>query len=378
MRIGIDARFWGPIGKGLGRYTQKLLENIGRLDEENEYFVFLRKENFASFPDDIPNFHKVLADFHWYTLEEQIKFPRLLESFKLDLVHFPHFNVPIFYRGKFVVTIHDLILLHFPTVRNTTLNPLIYRIKFFFYKKVIKTALSRSERIITVSNFTKKDILAEFPEISGEKIIVTYESAENFCFIPSVSKEEILSRYGIIKPYLLYVGNAYPHKNLERLLSAFQRIKKNFSDLNLVLVGKRDYFYSRLESFARERGIAGVIFTGFVSDEDLDTVFKESLIYVWPSLYEGFGLPPLEAMAKGIPVLSSDEPCMREILEDGATYFDGRNVADIEKKAMELIRNEERRREKIEKGYAQAGKYDWKKMGEETLRVYQEILEKRG
>ncbi|MFZ5982032.1 MAG: glycosyltransferase family 4 protein [Patescibacteria group bacterium] len=376
MRIGIDARFWGPIGKGLGRYTQKLIENLEKIDRENQYFIFLRKENFDDFVSVGENFKKVLADYHWYSWEEQIKFPRLLRSYDLDLVHFPHFNIPIFYRGKFVVTIHDLILLHFPTVRNTTLNPLFYKIKFFCYRKVIRTALRKSERIITVSKFTQKDILSEFPLISKEKIAVTYEATENFCFLSLSEAEKVLKKYGIMKPYLLYVGNAYPHKNLERLALAFQKVRNFFPEMRLVLVGKKDYFYRRLESFITERKIAGVVLAGFVSDEELDLVFKEARLYVWPSLYEGFGLPPLEAMAKGTPVVSSREACMPETLGEAVGYFDGKKVEDMANVIGDILGQEEKRQDLIHRGYEQVKKYSWKKMGEETLAIYKDIFRK--
>lgn len=159
MFIGIDARFFGSIGKGLGRYTQKLIENLEKIDHENQYVVFLRKENFDEYQPKNKNFQKALADYQWYTFSEQIKMPLLLNKFNFDLVHFPHFNVPFFYRKKFVVTIHDLILLQFPTVKGTMLNPVFYKIKFWCYKFIIWSAIKRARRIITVSNFTKNELL---------------------------------------------------------------------------------------------------------------------------------------------------------------------------------------------------------------------------
>ena len=118
MLIGIDARFYGSIGKGLGRYTQKLIENLEKTDQENRYVVFLRKENFDEYQPQNPNFKKVLADYRWYSFAEQLFFPRLLRKYNFDFVHFPHFNVPLLYRKKFIMTIHDLILIHFPTHRS--------------------------------------------------------------------------------------------------------------------------------------------------------------------------------------------------------------------------------------------------------------------
>jgi glycosyltransferase involved in cell wall biosynthesis len=373
-RIGIDARFFGPIGKGLGRYTQKLIENLEKLDTENEYFIFLKEENFSDYEPKNSNFKKVLANFRWYTLSEQIKFPRLLKKYNLDLVHFPHFNVPFFYRKKFVVTIHDLILLHFATVRNTTLNPIFYWLKFLAYKIIIKSAIGSSEKIIAVSKFTKKDILENFKKIFEDKIVVTYEACENYCILSPKKEEVVLAKYGIINPYILYVGNAYPHKNLERLVLAFTEVSKKKDDLRLVFVGKEDYFYEELKEFVEERKNKNILFADYVPDYDLDTIFHNAKLYVWPSLYEGFGLPPLEAMAKGTPVVSSDHPCMREILGESAYYFNAEKEKEIAIAIEKVLDDQTIREELVKKGYEQIKKYDWKRMATQTLAVYKKAL----
>ncbi len=374
MRIGIDARFFGPIGKGLGRYTQKLIENLEKLDTENEYFIFLKEENYPDYKPGNKHFHKVRANFGWYTLSEQLRFPPLLNKYKLDLVHFPHFNVPFFYRKKFVVTIHDLILLHFPTVRSTTLNPIIYWLKFLGYKIVIYSAIFRSKKIIAVSKFTKKDILENFKNVRPDKITVTYEACEDYCILSPKKETDVLKRYGIIKPYILYVGNAYPHKNLERLVLAFAEIYKIKHDLNLVFVGKADYFYEGLKKFIEEEKICNIHFADYVPDYDLDTVFHNAELYVWPSLYEGFGLPPLEAMAKGTPVVSSDHPCMREILEDSVYYFDAEKEKDIAAAIEKVLEDEDLKNRLRLKGYEQIKKYDWKNTAEKTLAIYEKAI----
>jgi len=156
MKIGIDARFYGPQSKGLGRYTQKLIQNLEKIDRQNQYIIFLRKENWNLYQPQSINFRKELADYQWYTLSEQIYMPKILWHNKIDLMHFPHFNVPIFWPGKFIVTIHDLILTHFPTTKATTLAPIFYKIKHFGYKLVISQAVKRACQIITVSNYTKE------------------------------------------------------------------------------------------------------------------------------------------------------------------------------------------------------------------------------
>src|SRR6056297_41631 len=173
-RIGIDARMYGPLGKGLGRYTQEIVDRVVEMDPENQYVVFLTRENFDEFQPKSDRIKKVKTNIRWYSLAEQILLPFYIKKEKLDLMHFPHFNVPLLTPVKFVVTIHDLILTKFPTIRASTLSPWLYKIKNFFYKVVIKTAVKRAKRIIAVSEFTKKDIAKQF-RVKPDKIRVTYE-----------------------------------------------------------------------------------------------------------------------------------------------------------------------------------------------------------
>lgn len=376
MRIGIDARFWGPLGKGLGRYTQKLIESLEKISAENghRYFIFLRKENFDEYNPTNPNFKKVLADYQWYTFSEQVNMLRLLNKFKLDLVHFPHFNFPINYRGKFVVTVHDLILLRFPTVRASTLSPFFYKLKYLAYKFVIKKAFKKSKKIITVSEFTKKDILANYPQINPNKIAVTYEAVDNFPK-SELGNGAILNKYAIIKPYLLYVGNAYPHKNLETLVEVFDDIArdKKYEDLNLVLVGKKDFFYEKLIEFARRKNSRNIIFTGLVEDKDLGDVYQGALAFVFPSRYEGFGLPPLEAMKFGVPVAASKTSSIPEVLGESALYFDPIDKESIKQAIIRVISDDNIRKELISLGAEQAAKYSWRKLAQKTLEIYESV-----
>ena len=373
MKIGIDARFFGHIGKGLGRYTQKLIESLEKNDQKNQYFVFLRKENFDSYQPQSGNFKKILADYKWYSFQEQFFFTFFLKKYQLDLMHFAHFNVPFLYSGKFIVTIHDLILIHFPTIKNSTLYPIFYKFKFWAYKKVIKNAIFKSRKVIAVSNFTRQDILKNYPKISFSKIAVTYEACDDFCRISFEKDRDIFSRYGIMKPYLLYVGNAYPHKNLERLVLAFEKIGQDKKNFHLVLVGKMDYFYLRLKKFVEDKKISNIILSGYVTDKELDRIFLNASVYVSASLYEGFGLPLLEAMNNGTPVVVSQHSCAKEILGDSARYFDGKDIDDVAEKIKEVISNSDLRKKMIKRGYLQVAKYSWKKMAQETKRIYESV-----
>lgn len=189
MRIGIDARFYGSRGKGIGRYTQKLLASLEKLDHDNEYYVFLRQENFDSrlptpegkanggqvYQPQNPKFHKVLADYKWYSLKEQILFPFKLYAHNLDLVHFLHFNAPFLYKRKFVVTIHDLTH-HYVSKDASTLPFILFYGKKILYFLVIRHAIKKAKKIITVSSFIKIEIIKRY-KVGPEKIIITYESA---------------------------------------------------------------------------------------------------------------------------------------------------------------------------------------------------------
>jgi len=385
IKIGIDARMYGPIGKGLGRYIQEVVDNVLKIDRKNEYVIFLSKDNFDEFDFDSKRVKKVLADVRWYSLKEQIIMPYLIWKNKLDLMHFPHFNVPLFPSGRFVVTIHDLILTKFPTTRASTLGPLFYKIKNLFYKIVIYSAVKRAKKVIAVSNFTKNDIVEKF-KIKEEKIVVTYEGVSNLAkgrdslFVSKLDDRETLLGYNINKKFLLYVGNAYLHKNLDFLIDVFRDAHKKYPEIDLVLVGKEDYFYKRLkdkvgnDKLGKNNGLdKSVIFPGYVPDEKLEIMYQKALVYIFPSLYEGFGLPSLEAMAKGCPVLSSDQSSMPEILGDAAIYFNPYRKEDLLEKLDQVIGNKKIRGELKEKGEKLVKKYSWWECARETLEIYQNI-----
>lgn len=373
MRIGIDARFYGPEGKGLGRYVQRLLEHLQKSDGGHTYVVFLRKENFDTFQPVNPAFTKVIADYRWYSLAEQIALPRVLAREHCDLVHFPHYNVPLLCRGAFVVTIHDLILSLYPTRRASTLGPILYWIKHAAYSVVIHMAVKRAQAVLTVSEYSKKTILAMF-RIRPEKVIVTYEAAEGNR--QTSADGGAGGKFAALKPYLLYVGNAYPHKNLETLLNAFAEIRERHRDIRLVLVGKMDYFYRRLRSLAATMRLGdAVVFSGYVTDAELDALYKHAMLYVFPSFEEGFGLPPLEAMRAGVPVASSNASCMPEILGDAAAYFDPHDVANMAAVIEKLLRGGAERAKLVEKGYERIKRYSWSALARKTLSVYTEVVE---
>ncbi|MBU2036684.1 glycosyltransferase family 4 protein [Patescibacteria group bacterium] len=394
MLIGIDARFFGPKAKGLGRYAQKLIERLEQTDKQNDYLVFLRRANFDEYQPQNPRFKKILAPYRWYSIGEQLFFPFKLYQYKINLMHFTHFNAPMLYFKPYVVTIHDLILQRFPTVKDTLFGRVKYFLKNIGYKIVIHLVVNRAKKIIAISRFVKNDIIKSFG-VAEEKISVIYEGAparfasqpacqaerggqgESVAGGPEESSRQILVKYGIKKPYLLYVGNAYPQKNLARLIEAFKiLVEGGYNDLRLALVGEKEYFYRKLreqsESIILQSMVKKdqMVFTGFVPDEELGALYQNASIYVFPSLCEGFGLPPLEAMARGAPVVSSNATCLPEILGQAAHYFDAASPADMAAKISEVLTDESLRQKLIVAGFEQIKKYSWQRMAEETQKIY--------
>ncbi|MGK2848814.1 MAG: glycosyltransferase family 4 protein [Minisyncoccota bacterium] len=381
MRIGIDARFYGSVGKGLGRYTEKLIAHLDVLNDGNEYVIFLGRDNFDEYTPKNPRFSKVFVSFKWYGFAEQFLFPWVLLRYHLDVMHFTHFNVPFWYPKKFIVTIHDLILLRYPTRRNTTRPIILYTLKFYAYRFVIARAIMRAQHIIAVSRFTADDIISHYP-MARDKISITYESADNFCYwCPPVETVPFLASIGltedtkntqkatshaIIKSYVLYVGNAYPHKNLELLVQTAVL----FPNSIFVFVGKEDYFFLQLQQSARQHNVSNVLFTGFVDDKHLSILYRFARCYIFPSFYEGFGLPPLEAMTYGLPVLASNQGSLPEILGDSAYYFSPDQVTSLQSVLTEVLDSVAVRHRLTALGYAQCARYSWQSMAQKTAELY--------
>ncbi len=368
MKIAIDARMYGPMQGGLGRYIQQLILNLEKIDDQNQYIILLRQENWTEYYPKKPNFQKILVDIPWYGWREQIFLPKIIKKLKVDLVHFPHWNVPLFYNDNFVVTIHDLLLLHFPTRHASTLGPLLYWLKNKIFRLTLNHAIKKAQKIITISNFTKQDIIQTL-KINPEKIATIYLSPpeKNAAEIPF----SVYKKYDINKPYWLYVGVAYPHKNLCRLVDAWEIFCKQYGhNYDLVLTGKKNYFYHQLEKYIHQKNIKNIILTDFVPDAELPELYRNASLYVFPSLYEGFGLPPLEAMQYDLPVIASNHTCLPEILEDSAIYFNPEDPQTIADAANLVIKDENTRKNLVTKGQKILQKYSWKNTASQTLQIY--------
>lgn len=376
MKIGIDARMLGP-GFGLARYTEQLVKHLEQIDHTNQYVLFMRTENWDNFEPTNPNFTKVLADIPWYSLAEQIKFPPIIKKQKIDLMHFPHWNVPLLYSGRFVITVHDLIMYHFPRATATTLGPLTYWIKDRLHRLVVKNAVKCASKIIVTSEFTKED-LRKTLGVPEEKMTVTYQApfkkfpiSNQFSInFQNQNDQNILNKYNIAKPYILYVGSAYPHKNLETLLQGWKIFEERYDEnYQLVLVGKDSSFYQKIINNPTFQHL-NIIYTGFVPDDELEILYNNASLYIFPSLYEGFGLPPLEAMAHGVPVASSDSSCLPEILQDTVYYFRPTDIRAISDAIEHLLVDKNLRARLIERGQKLCTRYSWETLAEQTLQIY--------
>jgi len=313
------------------------------------------------------------VDIPLYSWQEQIKFKKIIDRENVNLMHFPHWNVPLFYNKPFVVTIHDLIMYHYPRQEASTHGPIVYWFKDLLHRLVLRHAVKAAKQIIVTSEFTKQDVHRTL-NVPVEKMTTIYQVP----FMKIINNQETNSKQitnyklQITKPYVLYVGNAYPHKNLDGLLKAWKIFCEKYGpSYQLVLAGKKNFFYNKLINHLTIKPLNNIIFTGYVSDGELSVLYQNASLYVFPSLYEGFGLPPLEAMSYGIPVASSNATCLPEVLGEGAIYFDPENYEQMAETIYRGLTDENLRFELREKAREELKRYSSGKMIEETLTIYQ-------
>ena len=383
MKIGIDCRLFNQTG--VGRYTQNLISQLSEIDKRNDYTLFVRREdqeNLKSLASQLSGqisnlkWKIVSVDIPWHSFKEQLLFTEILNREDLDLVHFPYFSVPISYSRPFVLTIHDLILHHYPTGKASTLPFPFYVLKVIGYKYLIRKASENAKKVIAVSKATKDEIIDHL-KIPSEKISVIYEAADQKIsnLKSQISNKSQNTKYSILNTkYFLFVGNVYPHKNAEKLIKAFEILLQYFPDAELIFAGKEDYFYKRLKNFVKKIGHEkNIKFLGYIPDEELSNLYKNAVALVVPSLMEGFGLPALEAMANKCLVLASSIPSLKEVCREDAIYFDPYNGNDIAEK-MKKVYLKEYDKKIIERGFERSKEFSFRKMAHETLKIYEQAL----
>lgn len=374
MRIWIDGYETNvPSRVGSGQYGFELLKNLENIDQKNDYTILLPSQPLDDLPKERPGWqYKILRPKKLWT---RVALPLALYTSKQkpDLFFSPTHYIPRFSPVKIVVSIFDLAYFYFPEFFKKS--------DLYKLKNWTKYSVEHSAHILTISKSTKKD-LAKFYNVKPEKVTVTYPGFKEGIYYPNADQQDIkkvTKQYGIKGSYIIYIGTLQPRKNLARLIEAFARLHLG-GGLKLVIVGKttgagrQGWMFEDILALPKKLGIEGrVIFTGFVPDTELNFLLNGALAFVFPSLYEGFGIPIADAMASGVPVITSNTSSMPEAAGKAALLVDPYSLDQIEQ-AIRTITTDKILRQKYSKlGLAQAKKFSWKKCARETLKVFEKM-----
>lgn len=363
MTIGIDARLYSPKYTGIGRYVAEFVKHAIELDKENQFVIYLNPEEYETFQEPNERWTKKMVDIPHYSFKEQSEWNSFLQKEPVDLMYFPHFNVPVRYKKPFVVTIHDLTLHYYPYKEYTPKWSLKKQIQIWVYQFIMKMTVRHAKHIIAISENTKKDLQKEY-QVPDHKVSVIYEGVPDH-FSSSAPDSRLQTPNS---PYLIYTGVWRSHKNLLNLLKAFKNLVDNGNDIQLVITGKKDPAYPEIPALIEELQLSDrVILTGFVSDEELIALMSGAEVYVFPSLYEGFGLPPLESMKLGVPVACSNKASLPEVCGNAALMFDPENIPEMADQVEKLLKNPKVREEYIKKGHENLKRFSWKTMTRQII-----------
>ena len=369
-RIGIDARKVNDYG--IGSYIRNLIEAIARRPEASQYLfrVYVPAADRGALPELPPHFEIVEEDSPGYSIAELTRFAWRLMRDRLDLFHATHYVIPPLARARAVVTIHDIIHVLYPQF-------LPNRLALLYARVMIRRALRRADRIITVSYNSKRDLVDYFG-IGPSRIEVIYNGvAGRFrADLPRAERDRVAGKYGLPRPYLLFLGGEKPHKNVRNVLRAFAEARRARALPHaLVLAGPMPKNRSRVEALIAALDLsAHVVRPGVVPEEDLPGLFAGADAFLYPTLYEGFGLPVAEAMACGVPVLTSSTSALQEIAGGYAYLVDPMDVDAIARGIVDLATDPTRRAEFADLGKRRAADFSWDRAAEQTLRVYAEAL----
>jgi glycosyltransferase involved in cell wall biosynthesis len=369
LRIAIDARKLRDYG--IGTYVRNLLRYLARIDQSTDYIVLCQDadlplvsalgENFRAIPEGSPG----------YSIREQITVPRDLRRERADLFHAPHYVLPPLTPCKSVVTIHDCIHLRFPQYLPNKLG-------YAYARGSLWMATHRSNRILTVSEASKRDILDYF-NVAPEKIDVIYNGIdEGFSTLPAEEDvARVRERFQLDAPFILYAGNIKPHKNLERTIEAFELLRRSreFDQVKFVIIGKDIAKYAALRHAVHRHKLHKYVrFFGFVPDQTLAILYRLAAVFVFPSLYEGFGLPPLEAMASGTPVITSNVSSLPEVVGDAALLVDPHHPEAIAEAMRRILTDSTLRADLRSRGLARARQFSWDRSIRRVREIYGEVL----
>lgn len=362
--IVIDARIRRS---STGRPLHELVEHLQKYDHKNRYTILVQPDDGWEMTN--PNFTTLPCPFPQFSLNplNELLFAWQLYRLKPDLIHFGMTQQPLLYFGNIVTFTHDLTMLYHVRKKSTVNGP--YWLRITLYKFLLWWSHRKSKKIITFAQKTAEDI-AKLHPFTKDKLVVIYEAPGTAIVNAKPAKPKF--NFG---KYIMYQGTAFPHKNLPRLIEAFDILHKKYPKLNLVLVGKTEKHYEELAELAKKHpSHKNIIFTGFLSDAESKWTFQHAELFVTPTLIEGAGLNPLEAMACGTPVVESGVSVMPEYAGKAAHYFDPYDPEDIAAKISEVLDNKKLRDKLIAAGYKQIKKYSWDKFAKEVLAVYKSLL----
>ncbi len=379
MHIGFNAHLLSAArtyrAAGIKIYIHNLLLNITELDRQIRYTVFLSdRRALADHPSlqlelsHLPTTTSPVARILWEQLVQPIEVIRL----GIDLLHSLAFVQPLLRPCLSVVTIHDLSFILFPAS--------FRRLNRLYLSHLTRLSVKEADMVIAVSQNTKRDLVRLFG-LDEEKVCVIYHGTnESFQPIASHPLENFRKRRGLPESFILFVGTMEPRKNLERLLEAFAQVKKD-SKLphKLVIAGPRGWFSEKTLAAAERLGLEDeVLFSGYIPQKELPFWYNAAQAFVYPSLYEGFGLPVMEAMACGVPVITSNTSSLPEVVGEAGVKIDPYSVEELSRALQEVLTNKDLRSALIDKGLAQAKKFSWRKAAQETLAAYERAIERGG
>jgi glycosyltransferase involved in cell wall biosynthesis len=368
VRIAIDARKLRDYG--IGTYIRNLLRHLSRLDQTTEYVLLCRAADSGIAAPLGSNFRAMTEPSPAYSVREQFSVPRDLRRLRADLFHAPHYVLPPLTPCRSVVTIHDCIHLRFPQY-------LPSRIGYAYARGSLWAATHRADRVLTVSEASKNDILSYF-KIPEAKIEVIHNAIDERFNQPPPEEEveRVRERYQLNDPFVLYAGNIKPHKNLERLIEAFHMFRRHgYEHVKLLIIGDEITKYATLRRAVHRLQLhKHVRFLGFVSDQTLAVLYRLAAVFVFPSLYEGFGLPPLEAMASGTPVITSNVSSLPEVVGDAALLIDPYDPEAIADAMQRVLSDEQLRARMRERGLVRARHFSWDRSIRRVHEIYEEVL----
>lgn len=362
--IVIDARIRRA---STGRPVARLLEHLQELDQEHRYTILLEKSD--DWKPQNKNFDVRYTRFPIFSFNpiNQVLFAWQLYRLKADLVYFTLTpQQPVFYLKKQATLTHDLVMFKF--ARAGRLPEWLHRLRMHGYRFLMWRAHRIAKHVVVPTEFVNDDVCKRYLFVN-RKITTMLESSE-----PPLSGRAKTPE-NAPENFIMYTGSAFPHKNLENLITAFELLKEQHENLKLVLIGKREYHSKKLEKWAKRQAFSeDIIFTGFIPDEELKWYYENARAYVFASYSEGFGLPGLEAMVHGCPVVSSNQSCLPEVNGEGAHYFNPNDVHEMAQKIDEVISSEPLRKKLIEKGYENVKRFSWRRFATQHLTLFESLL----